>query len=162
MCLQLPPGIIIYPRDGSLKAKASSEWADCVYQDTPSASTGAKVVKGVDTTVMLAGIGAGVASFFTAGLAIPIIAGASAVYGLGRSTYQVVDRAEHDDPLNPFTNGEARMLWLGIAANIASFGAMGATMKLVSQFPATLFILRALNSNLLVRILVCDTDGTWT
>jgi len=54
------------------------------------------------------------------------------------------------------------MLWLGIAANIASFGAMGATMKLVSQFPATLFILRALNSNLLVRILVCDTDGTWT
>ncbi len=38
---------------------------------------------------MIAGIGAGVASFFTAGLAIPIIGGAAAVWGLGRSTAQV-------------------------------------------------------------------------
>ena len=82
---------------------------------------------------MIVGIGTGVASFFTGGLAIPIIGGAAALYGLGRSTAQVVDRAEHDDPLNPFTSSEAQMIWLGIAANVASFGAMGATMKLGSM-----------------------------
>ncbi len=38
---------------------------------------------------MIAGIGAGVASFFTGGLAIPIIGAASAVWGVGRSTAQV-------------------------------------------------------------------------
>lgn len=123
---------MMYPRNGHLTPnKDDKNLADCVCDETPSASIKRKAVKVADTGVMIAGIGAGVASIFTGGLAIPIIAGAAAVYGLGRSTYQVVDRAQHDDSLNPFTNSEARMLWLGIAANVASFGAMGASMKLV-------------------------------
>ena len=34
--------------------------------------------------------------------------------------------------MNPLTNSDARLLWLGIAANLVGFGALGATMQLSS------------------------------
>ncbi|CAF4871860.1 unnamed protein product [Pieris macdunnoughi] len=103
--------------------------------DTPPARVGPKTARVVDTVSAVAGISSGVGLLFASGgLAAPfVVAGvASAVWGSARASNTLYDRASHGESVNPFTNSESRMLWLGIAANIASFGAMGATMRLTS------------------------------
>jgi hypothetical protein len=54
------------------------------------------------------------------------------VYDTARSGYQVINKAVHDESVNPITDSEARMLWLGIGANLLSFGAMCTSMRMVS------------------------------
>ena len=68
----------------------------------------------------------------TGGLAAPLIGVGAAVYGTLRSTAQVIDKGTHGESLNPITDSEARMLWLGIGANLLSFGAMGASMRMAA------------------------------
>lgn len=129
----LPPCRMLYPADGKLTKRPGFEYSNCHQDDTPSNQTSSKVMKGVDIGASVVGITAAVGSIFlTGGLALPfVVAGAgTAVYGTGRSVYHLYDRGSHGQSLNPFTDSQSRMLWLGVAANIVSFGAMGASMRL--------------------------------
>ncbi|XP_050673585.1 uncharacterized protein LOC126971353 isoform X1 [Leptidea sinapis] len=132
---KLPPGLMLYPYRLVLSAKSNGR-ANCYYAKTPSDRADSKTARAVDTTTAVVGIGSSVGLLFASGgLAAPlVIAGvASAAWGTGRASYQLVDRASHGEKINPFTDSQSRMLWLGVAANIASFGAMGATMRLSSM-----------------------------
>lgn len=132
---RLPPGIMLYPGDGVLKQREGFQYSNCHKDDTPSNRTSTKVARGVDIGASVVGIASAVgATVLSGGWALPfIIAGVgTAGYGTIRSTVNLVDRGTHGESINPFTNSESRMLWLGIAANLVSFGAMGATMRLGS------------------------------
>ena len=81
---------MFFPEGGHLKPTESNpQRAVCACSTTPANRVSAKILKYTDVGVLAAGIGAGVASFFMGGLAIPIIAGGSALWGLSRSTSQV-------------------------------------------------------------------------
>ncbi|XP_072946344.1 uncharacterized protein [Epargyreus clarus] len=132
---KLPPCKMAYPYDLRLMVRPGYNYSRVLVDDTPSARTGTKVIKGVDIAASVAGITSSVGLLFvTGGLAAPLVATgvATAIYGTGRTAYQLTDKATHGESINPFTNSESRMLWLGIAANIVSFGAMGASMRLTS------------------------------
>lgn len=131
---KLPPGKVLYPRDGHLSRDSSGD-VDTTYRDTPSASTLTTVAKVTDITAGVVGIGSAIgATFLSGGIALPfIIAGvASAGYSTARSGYQLYDRGSHSESINPIGDWESLSLWLGIGANIVSFGAMGATWRLSS------------------------------
>ncbi|CAH3849904.1 uncharacterized protein LOC123707950 [Pieris brassicae] len=132
---KLPPCRMGYPADLTLKLRPGYTYPHIYLADTPPKRVGPKTARVVDTVSAVAGISSGVGLLFASGgLAAPfVVAGvASAVWGSARASNTLYDRASHGESVNPFTNSESRMLWLGIAANIASFGAMGATMRLTS------------------------------
>lgn len=84
----------------------------------------------MDVAATLTGVGIGVAGFFTGGVALLGAAIGTSIYGLIRSGTEIVDRGTHKESLNPFTDSRARMVWLGVAANVVGFGAMGSSMRL--------------------------------
>ncbi|CAK1550843.1 unnamed protein product [Leptosia nina] len=132
---KLPPCKMLYPVDLRLKLRPGYKYSHVYVASTPSARGDAKVARGIDTVSAVAGISSGVGLLFVSGgLAAPlvVVGAASAIWGSARATHQLADRATHGESINPFTNTESRMLWIGIAANVASFGAMGATMRLTS------------------------------
>lgn len=132
---KLPPGKMAYPYQLKLSLKSGSEKANVYVADTPCSRVDAKTARGLDIVAAVAGLSSSVALMFvTGGLAAPLVGTAlvTAGYGTTRAGYQLVEKAGHGENINPFTNSESRTLWLGIAANITSFGAMGATMRLTS------------------------------
>lgn len=50
----------------------------------------------------------------------------SATYGVGRAGYRLRDRAHHSETINPFKCREAFWVWLGIGADVITFGTIGA------------------------------------
>lgn len=50
----------------------------------------------------------------------------SATYGVGRAGFRLRDRATHSETINPFKNREAFWVWLGIGADVVTFGTIGA------------------------------------
>ncbi|XP_045503321.1 uncharacterized protein LOC123700216 [Colias croceus] len=132
---KLPPCKMLYPNQLRLEYRPNYKYSHCFVRDTPSARLGSKAARHVDTVSAVAGISSGVGLLFASGgLATPlvVVGVASALWGTGRASNQLIDKATHGESINPFTDSESRMLWLGVAANIASFGAMGATMRLTS------------------------------
>ncbi|XP_068625894.1 uncharacterized protein [Battus philenor] len=132
---KLPPCLMAYPYDLVLQLKPGYEYSRVLVSKTPPARGGAKAARAVDTVAAVAGIGSGIGLIFASGgLAAPLVVTgvATALWGTGRSTVQLADRALHGESVNPFTNAESRMMWLGVAANLVSFGAMGASMRLAS------------------------------
>lgn len=132
---KLPLGKMAYPYQLKLSLKSGSEKANVYVADTPCSRVDAKTARGLDTVAAVAGLSSSVALMFvTGGLAAPLVGTAlvTAGYGTTRAGYQLVEKAAHGENINPFTNSESRTLWLGIAANMTSFGAMGATMRLTS------------------------------
>lgn len=92
-------------------------------------------MKAADITTGVVGIVGAVGTLFiSGGLSLPfVVAGlGSAIYTVGRSSYHLYDRGSHGQTLSPLDNHENFSLWLGIGANLISFGAMGATVKLSS------------------------------
>lgn len=155
---KLPPCEMLYPAGGALQFRPGFSYTHCYKDDTPSNRTSTKVVRGVDIGASVVGIGAAVGSMIvTGGVAGLFFVGAgvaSAVYGTARTTSHLVDRGTHGESINPFTNSESRLLWLGIAANIVSFGAMGATMRLGS------LVAKGKHISDVFRMVVNVTNGT--
>ncbi|KPJ02216.1 hypothetical protein RR46_08013 [Papilio xuthus] len=132
---KLPPCKMGYPHNLELKLRPGYDYSHILISSTPPARSGAQAVRAVDTVAAVAGIGSGIGLLFASGgLAAPLVVTgvATALWGTGRSTVQLADRAMHGETVNPFTNAESRMMWLGVAANLVSFGAMGASMRLAS------------------------------
>lgn len=50
----------------------------------------------------------------------------SATYGVGRAGYRLRDRAHHSETINPFKSRDAFWVWLGIGADVVTFGTIGA------------------------------------
>jgi hypothetical protein len=132
---QLPPCTMLFPSALCLKREAGRDSALCSVDDTPAARLGAQAARVGDYAALGAGIVGGVGALvFSGGLATPFVIGGigSALWGTGRTVQQLADRGTHDESVNPFTNSEARLLWLGLLANCISFGAMGASARLGS------------------------------
>lgn len=130
----LPPGKVLYPLEGHLQ-RNSSGYVQTRCKPTPFASNTSKLMKTADIGTGVLGIAGAVGTLFlSGGAALPfVVAGiGSAIYSTARSTYHLVDRGSHGQSLNPFENHENFSLWLGIGANVISFGAMGATVRLSS------------------------------
>ncbi|XP_047525263.1 uncharacterized protein LOC125063069 [Pieris napi] len=131
---KLPPCKIIYPQNLELTSDGQHTLVSPPYEP-PSAQTETKVLHGIDIAAGILGIGSAIGLMVVSGPAAPflaIVGIASAIWGTSRAIHDLVDRGEHGQSIDPFTDSTARMLWLGIAASIASFGAMGATMRLSS------------------------------
>jgi Domain of unknown function (DUF4781) len=123
----LPPGKVCYPMEGHLQ-RNSKGYVQTRCKSTPFGSNQSKVMKTADISTGVMGIVGAIGTvFFTGGIALPfVVAGVgSALYTTTRSVYHLVDRGSHGQSLNPFENHENFSLWLGIGANVISFGAMG-------------------------------------
>lgn len=128
----LPPGKVLYPQEGKLQRNTNG-FVQTRCKSTPLASTTSKIMKTADMGTGVAGIVGAVGTLFlSGGAALPfVVAGiGSAVYTTFRSTYYLVDRGMHGQSLSPLESHETFSLWLGIGANVISFGAMGATVRL--------------------------------
>lgn len=128
----LPPGKVCYPLNGHLQRNCKG-YVQTRCKSTPFGSNQAKVMKTADISTGVIGIVGAVGTvFLTGGAALPfVVAGiGSALYTTTRSVYHLMDRGSHGQTLNPFENHENFSLWLGIGANVISFGAMGATIRL--------------------------------
>lgn len=128
----LPPGKVCYPLDGHLQRNCKG-YVQTRCKSTPYGSNQAKVIKTADISTGVIGIVGAIGTvFLTGGIALPfVLAGVgSAIYTTTRSVYHLVDRGTHGQSLSPFESHENFSLWLGIGANVISFGAMGATIRL--------------------------------
>ncbi|CRK87924.1 CLUMA_CG001710, isoform A [Clunio marinus] len=128
----LPPGKVCYPLNGHLQRNCKG-YVQTRCKSTPYGSNQSKVMKTADISTGVIGIVGAIGTvFLTGGAALPfVVAGVgSAIYTTTRSIYHLVDRGNHGQTLSPFENHETFSLWLGIGANVISFGAMGATIRL--------------------------------
>lgn len=58
----------------------------------------------------------------------------SASYGAGRAGYKLRDLSNHSESINPFKNREAFWVWLGLGADVVTFGTIGAaSAKILSS-----------------------------
>lgn len=58
----------------------------------------------------------------------------SASYGAGRAGFKLRDRAKHSESINPFKSREAFWVWLGLGADVITFGTIGvASAKVLSS-----------------------------
>lgn len=127
----LPAVKILYPRDGKL-CKLSKEvefQVDCVLDDSAEMRRPVKTLLACDIASGALGIIAGIgATVLTGGLALAALGavGATATYGVGRTGFRLHDRIAHKESVNPFNNLEAFWLWLGLGADVVTFGTIGA------------------------------------
>jgi Domain of unknown function (DUF4781) len=118
--------------DGRLQ-RNSNGFVQTRCKSTPFGSNTSKLMKTADIGTGIMGIAGAVGTLFlTGGAALPfVVAGVgSALYSTARSAYHLIDRGTHGQSLNPMENHENFSLWLGMGANVISFGAMGATVRL--------------------------------
>ena len=58
----------------------------------------------------------------------------SAGYGAGRAGYKLRDLSKHSESINPFKSREAFWVWLGLGADVVTFGTIGAaSAKILSS-----------------------------
>ena len=128
----LPPGKVCYPLEGHLQRNCKG-YVQTRCKSTPFGSNQAKIIRAADVSTGVIGIVGAIGTvFLTGGAALPfVVAGVgSAVYTTTRSVYHLADRKSHKQTLSIFDSHENFSLWLGIGANVISFGAMGATIRL--------------------------------
>lgn len=128
----LPSGRVCYPMNGHLQRNCKG-YVQTRCKSTPYGTNQSKFIKHADVGTGVIGIVGAIGTvFLTGGAALPfVLAGVgSAVYTTTRSVYHLVDRGSHGQSVNPFESHETFSLWLGIGANVISFGAMGATIRL--------------------------------
>ncbi|XP_050670908.1 uncharacterized protein LOC126969487 [Leptidea sinapis] len=129
---KLPLGLMLYPSRLVLSAKSDGH-ANYTFEGTPSSRPSSITASVIDSTSAAVGIGTTVGLLFaTGGLVAPLIIAsvASAAWSTGRASYQLADKGSHGEDINPITDSESRLLWLGLAANIANFVATGASMRI--------------------------------
>ncbi|CAO1365840.1 unnamed protein product [Diamesa serratosioi] len=127
----LPAVKLLYPRDGKLVklAKDVEFQVDCVLADSAEMQRPVKTLLACDIASGALGIIAGIgATVLTGGLALAALGavGATATYGVGRTGLRLHDRIAHKESVNPFNNLEAFWLWLGLGADVVTFGTIGA------------------------------------
>lgn len=135
----LPPGSMTYPTDGQLTRKTDGSM-DLSQGNTPKTAdtAGEHIENALDTVALVGGIVAGgVLIIGSGGTLTPVVAGAATAVAIGaggwgayRGASALADRAQHGQSINPFTDGEARMLWLNTAASAAAVGAFGSAARL--------------------------------
>jgi Domain of unknown function (DUF4781)/DNA/RNA non-specific endonuclease len=135
---QLPPGSMTYPSGGHLTARPDGT-VTLEHGNTPKTvdTFGEHFTQVVDKVALVGGIVAGgVLIVGTGGLATPIVIGAGAVavgagaWGAYRSGSELVDRADHGQSIDPFSDETARGLWLNVGASALSIGAFGSAARL--------------------------------
>ncbi len=138
----LPPGNMVYPRDGHLTAEGTSE--SSATPDTVD-TVGEHVVAALDDAALVGGLIAGGAAILgTGGLAVPLVGGAATAWATYRGADVLIDRAEHGQSLS-LSDPAARAAWLNTAAGALSFVASGA--QAVSRFiPAVASATRGLGA----------------
>ena len=127
----LPAVKLLYPRDGKLRklCKEVEFQVDCVLEDSAEMRRPVKTLLACDIASGALGIIAGIgATVLTGGLALAALGavGATATYGVGRTGFRLHDRIAHKESVNPFNNLEAFWLWLGLGADVITFGTIGA------------------------------------
>ncbi|MGO4724054.1 MULTISPECIES: DUF4781 domain-containing protein [unclassified Inquilinus] len=135
---ELPPGDVTYPTDGHLTLKPDGT-VDLSHGNTPKTidTTWEEVKSVFDGAALVGGIIAGgILIVGSGGTATPVLVGigvAAGGWGVYQTGSELIDRSQHGQSINPFTDGDARMLWLGLAANgtgIAAFASAGALTRL--------------------------------
>lgn len=134
----LPATKILYPKDGHLKLMMNEEKKPhCVLEDSAECSRSSKTLMAMDVASGALGIMAGIgATVVTGGAALLMMGGMalSATYGAGRASYKLHDRAKHSESINPFKSREAFWCWLGLGADVITFGSIGAaSTKILSS-----------------------------
>ena len=140
----LPATKLLYPRDGHLKMKSSEvedEKPDCVLEDSAECARPVKTLLACDIASGALGLAAGIgATIATGGAALLMMGGMalSASYGAGRAGLKLRDRAKHSESINPFKSREAFWVWLGLGADVVTFGTIGvASAKVLSTITQT-------------------------
>ncbi|KAG5677636.1 hypothetical protein PVAND_007377 [Polypedilum vanderplanki] len=139
----LPAVQVLYPKNGQLTMHEGK--VECVLENSAECSRPVKTLMACDiasgTLGILAGIGATIATGGTALLMMGAVA-ATATYGAGRTSLKIRDRVKHNETVNPFKNSEAFWIWVGLGADIITFGTLSlASTKLLSTFSqSTTFI----------------------
>ncbi|MCA9555491.1 MAG: DUF4781 domain-containing protein, partial [Myxococcales bacterium] len=126
---KLPPGNMTYPADGHLTRGADGQ-VSLQSGNTPDTvdTLGEHVVQALDTAALVGGVVAGGAVILgSGGTAGPVVLGAASLWGAGRSGERLLDRANHGESINPFTDADARSEWLNLGANALGVAAVGAT-----------------------------------
>ena len=136
----LPAVQLLYPRDGKLLkvCRDVEHSVDCVVEDSAEMQRPVKTLLACDIASGALGIIAGIgATVLTGGLALAALGavGATATYGVGRTGFRLHDRIVHKESVNPFNNLEAFWLWLGLGADVVTFGTIGAAS---AKFIATI------------------------
>jgi hypothetical protein len=129
----LPPGTVTFPTDGKL-ARDSEGNVRLETAATPNTvdTVGEYALQAVDFAALIGGIIAGGALLIgSGGAAAPllVIAGTGA-WAAGRQGAELIDRGQHGQSTNPFTDEDARMLWFNLGASALSSVAAGNAFRL--------------------------------
>ncbi|KAI8893409.1 hypothetical protein BC833DRAFT_608484 [Globomyces pollinis-pini] len=137
---KLPGNKFCFPKDGVYITGINS----FEILDTPTSSTLNKIMNITDTTTGVTGIVCGVG--LIAGFCFPVIAplvvpyaafggAVSGTWGLGRSSYKLVDRTKHNQSIQ-LNDPDARTLWILTIGNALSFGnsAIAEAGEMVGRF----------------------------
>lgn len=143
----LPATQLLYPRDGHLKLKESggeNTKPDVVLEDSAECARPVKTLMACDIASGALGIVTGIGvTVATGGLGLLMMGGMalSASYGAGRAGMKLRDRAKHNESINPFKSREAFWVWLGLGADVITFGTIGvASAKVLSSITQSAMI----------------------
>ncbi|CAD6187179.1 unnamed protein product [Caenorhabditis auriculariae] len=133
---KMPECFILYPAMGNYKMEEGV--LNLRYDLSRRAKLPSKIIKVSDRSAMGIGIAATVGSIV--GLFTPLAPVAATTllytaigtgfYTMARSGYHLVDRATHNENVNPLKSRENFVDWLAVAASLASFGAIGGSAYL--------------------------------
>ncbi|ULT84317.1 hypothetical protein L3Y34_013179 [Caenorhabditis briggsae] len=134
---KLPECNILYPHDGIYEMEPGGI-LNLRYDISRRSKLPSKIAKISDRSAMGIGIAATIGSVI--GLFTPLAPVAATtllytaigtgVYTMARSGYHIVDRATHNENVNPLRSRENFVDWLAVAASLASFGAIGGSAYL--------------------------------
>ena len=118
---KLPECQVAYPGNGKFDVDGKGNIL-IDFEESPACSALKKVTKSTDILASVVGVATTAVSIvglftpLTAPLAIGcmIAGGSTGIYGLGRSTAQLVDRSKHEESIS-LADSEARLHWLNIA-----------------------------------------------
>ncbi|CAI5455716.1 unnamed protein product [Caenorhabditis angaria] len=134
---KLPECSILYPNDGHYEIESGGV-LNLRYDLSRRSKLPSKIAKISDRSAMGIGIAATIGS--VVGLFTPLApiaattllytAIGTGIYTMARSGYHLVDRATHNENVNPLRSRENFVDWLAVAASLASFGAIGGSAYL--------------------------------
>ncbi|WP_376091804.1 DUF4781 domain-containing protein [Roseomonas sp. CCTCC AB2023176] len=126
---ELPPGLVVYPKDMHLSAGADGRPALASAQIHDGFGDKAKRV--LDGAALVGGLVAGgLIIVGSGGTAAPIVGAVASGYLVASRSSEIADRAGRNQDINPFTDATARGLWLDVAANAVAVPAFGSAARL--------------------------------
>ena len=127
---KLPPGNVVVPTDGHLRAGEDGQVALTSENTHATVDTvGEHIWQAVDTAALVGGVVAGGAIVIgSGGTAAPVILAGVSAYGAAQYADDLHDRATHGQTLSLRDPG-ARSMWLGLSANALGFSSIGTSMR---------------------------------